>query len=321
MSLINYISLFLLLTPIYWFVTDIKFWKIKNYFIFPLLFISITLLFFIEWFFVKENILWIFILIFFWFLFYKNNKWWAGDWKYLILLWINSIIISFLKWYWENIINLLFFNIFIIIFIFNIIFIFYKINEIKKIQFQKIIKFNFLKDFWNIFLIFVWANLIWTYLWNNYLYITIFLFMLLLIPIINQIKSKYFYIFLIISWIFYCVYINNYFWLFIIWIIFFLFSFLQSLFEQIFDIIDIKKIKIYELNNWDIISNKSIKRINNDLKIDFEETPLQGKEVFDIIWYYKKNKNNIDIYIYKDIKLWIIMYIWFFITIFINYIK
>ena len=62
------------------------------------------------------------------------------------------------------------------------------------------------------------------------------------------------------------------------------------------------------------MTSKTIKMIKKDSNLDFLETPLQWNEVFEIIWFYKKNKNNIKISIYKEIKLWIIIYIWYFIT-------
>ena len=316
MNIIDYVSIFLILTPFYGVITDIKFWKIKNYFIFPLLLISIILCFFIEWFFNKQNIIWFFIIFLFWFLFYKNNKWWAGDWKYLILLWINSIILAFLKWFWFNIINLLFLDIFMIIFFVNIIFIILNFNKILKIKFKKIMKIDLLKDFWNIFFIFIVSNLISRIIWTSYNYIIIFLIILLVIPFIINIKNKYFYLLLIFTWIIYSIYLKVFIWPILIWIIYYIFSYLQNLFEQIFNIIDTKNIKIFDIKSWDILAKKSLNIINKDLNTNYEETPLQWDEVFDIIWYYKNNNKNINILLYKDIKLWIIMYIWYLITIY-----
>ena len=224
MNIINIISLFLLITPIYWVLTDIKIWKIKNYFIYPLLLISFILIFYIENFFYnKENIIWIIIIVLFSYLFYKNNKWWAWDWKYLILIWINSIIISFLKWFQINIINYLFLIIFSIIFIYNIIFLFLKIKNLKNKKFNKIIKFNLFKDIWIIFLIYSSVFFISKFIWNSYKYISIFLFILLLLPIIKNIKSNIFYYIFILLWFWISIYNKSFYSLFITWIIFFYF--------------------------------------------------------------------------------------------------
>ena len=316
MNIIKVILFFLLLTPIYWVLTDITIGKIKNYFIFPLLLLSFTLTFFIENFYQnRENIIWIIILITFSYLFYKNNRWWAGDWKYLILIWINSIIISFLKWFQVNIINYLFLMIFSIIFVYNIVFLIIKINEIKNIKYSNLFKFNILNDIWLIFMIYITSFFISQTIWDTYRYISIFLFILLIFPLIKNFKNKFIYYMFIIIWLWISIYYKDYISPITIWIIFFLFSFLQSFFEKIYDIIDIKTIKIMNMKQWNILTPETIKIIKNDTKLNYLEAPLQWNEVFEIIWFYKNNNKNINITIYKEIKLWIIIYLWYFISI------
>lgn len=96
MNIVLFIVFFLIISPFVWVITDYSNWKIKNYFIYPMLILSVILTFFTKWFYNFDNIIWIILIVFFWYLFYVNNKWGAWDWKYIILLWINSLLISYL---------------------------------------------------------------------------------------------------------------------------------------------------------------------------------------------------------------------------------
>lgn len=317
MNLINIIVLFLLLSPFYAVITDFKSGKIKNYFIFPFLLISLTLTFFIEWFYwSNNNIIWLIIIILFWYLFYKDNKWWAGDWKYLILIWLNSLMISFLLWFNINIINNLFFSIFSILLIYNLFFLIFKINEIKKIKFKNKVKINYIDTFFTMFFVYLLSFILWKYIWREYIYVIIFLSVILLLPYINLINNKYIKYLLIFSWISMCVLNNSYISILLIGVIYFVFIFLQSYSEQIFNVIDVDKIKLLDIKQGTILTKKAIDVIKDDTKFDYSESPLQWNEVFDLIWKYKKLWKNPEIIIYKDVKIWIIMYIWFILTIF-----
>lgn len=322
MDLINSISLFLILTPIYAVITDIKSWKIKNYFIFPFLLISIILSFFIEWFYYNStNIIGFLIIIFFGYLFYKDSKWWAGDWKYIILIWLNSLVITFLLWINTNIINLLFINIFGLLLMYNIYFLLINFNKIKKIKLKKDSSFNLLNSFYLISFIYLIAYFIWFYIWLEYMYISIFLIIILLMPYFNKINFKYLKFLIIFLWLSVCIYNLDFLNLWLITLVFFLFLLLQWYSEQIFDVIDVREINIYDLKQWDILTLSAINRIKNEAKIELNESPLQWIEVYDIIWKYKELWKKADIIIYKELRIGIIMYIWFFITIVYSILK
>lgn len=314
MSLITWIISFLLISPIYWVVTDYKYWKIKNYFIFPLLLISILLTFFIDWFYSNfNNILWFILVLWLWYFFYINHKWGAGDWKYIILIWLNSIIISYLIWNNSPIINKLFLYIFLLLIIYILFFI---ILNIKKFSFKtNILKwFDLFKSLYLISFIYIISWIIIYFFQSTYIFLLIFLLLFFLFPYILKINNKFIYSFIIILSFFLCFYFKWYFSYWLIFIFYFIFYFIQKIFSDFFDIIDIKELNLLDIKQWDILTNKSIDLINKDVWIKFLESPLQWNEVYDLIWIYKKNRKNPKIYIYKDFRIWIIIYIWFILT-------
>jgi len=315
MNIINLIVLFLLITPFYAVITDLKSGKIKNYFIFPFLLISFILTFFISWFYLNSNnVIWIIILILFWYFFYKDNKWGAGDWKYIILIWLNSIIISYLLWFWVNIINALFIVIFGLLLLYNLIFLLYNYKNIKKINYKKN-KIDFFDTIYIVSFVYIVVFLISTYFWTAYIYLTIFLTVILWLQYINKLKNKniqYLIIFTSILIIFYNLDYKSY---LLIFIIFYIFSLLQLYFNQIYDIIDIKESNLLNIKSWDILTANTLKIIKKDIKKEYLEAPLQWYEVYEITVEYKKIWKNPKISIYNDLKIWIIMYLWYFITI------
>lgn len=319
MDLITLIVLFLLLSPFFAVFTDFKTWKIKNYFIFPSLLISFILTFFIQDFYSNiNNVIWLLIVVFFWYLFYINNKWWAGDGKYIMLIWLNSLIISHILWFDINIINSVFTNIFGILFIYTLFFILINIKKISKIKFDYTFNTKLIDSLYIIFFIYIVSYLLSRYIWTQYIYILIFLSITLLIPFLLLIKNKYIKYLIILSWVTIGITYMDYISISLIWGIFFVFMFLQSFSEQIFNIIDVKQIKLFELKQWSILTKNTLDKIKDDTWLDFHEAPLQWDEVFELIWKYKELWENPKLTIYKDLKIWIIMYIWYILTIFIN---
>ena len=310
MDLINAIVLFLLLTPFYAVVTDYKKGKIKNYFIFPFLALSIMLTFFIEWFYQNyTNIIWLLIVTIFWFLFYKDNKWWAWDGKYIILIWLNSIIISYLLSWDTNIINGLFITIFWILFAYNIFFLLYHFSDVRKIKYEKNFWFKTDHSFFIISFIYLFSSFFSLYIWWSYIFIIIFLSIILMIPYLNKIKRVWVKYLLIVFAIWLCLYRQEYLtYAFIIWM-FFSFIILQSYADQIFKVIDTIKIKLFEIKQWNILTRESISLIKKDTWFEFQESVLQGNEVFELIGKYKEVWKNPEITIYKELKIWIFMYI------------
>ena len=257
MDMINIILVILLIIPFFWIISDIKQGKIKNKFIFPYLVFLIIFWFFIQWFYTdKNNITEIIIIILFSYAFYINNKWWAWDWKYLIIIWLSSIIIWYLKWY-ENIVMTLIFYTFILISLYILLFI---IKNIKNIRDLKIRKVNIINNFFYFNIIFIIWMILNNYLKNNYSFLIIFWIIYLVIPIIDKIKINnvlkisvwaiiflsFFYFEMMNIWYLYWFIIYNIFWI-LSWII-----------EDIMDKIDIKEIKVMEIKQWDILSNESI---------------------------------------------------------------
>lgn len=315
MDMINIILVILLIIPFFWIISDIKQGKIKNKFIFPYLVFLIIFWFFIQWFYTdKNNITEIIIIILFSYAFYINNKWWAWDWKYLIIIWLSSIIIWYLKWY-ENIVMTLIFYTFILISLYILLFI---IKNIKNIRDLKIRKVNIINSFFYFNIIFIIWMILNNYLKNNYSFLIIFWIIYLVIPIIDKIKINnvlkisvwaiiflsFFYFEMMNIWYLYWFIIYNIFWI-LSWII-----------EDIMDKIDIKEIKVMEIKQWDILNNESISYIKSKMNIEIYESPLQWKDVFDIIKKFKEiNELDKSIKIYKDIRIWIFLYTWFLITI------
>lgn len=319
MNIVYWIVLFLLIIPFYWVITDLINWKIRNYFIFPSIIVSVFITFFIEWFYSSNINLFLFtIIVIFWYLFYRDNKWWAWDWKYIILLWFNSIIISFLLWLSINILNSLFIFIFWILLIYNLFFLIYNYKKIININFKVNFRINIFNSLFLIFFIFVFVTIISNYIWNSYNYVIIFILMIILFPYLNIIKNNIIKIFIILLWITVLFYNVNYYSLLTISILFYIFSILQWLAEQIFNTIDIKDISLINIKQWNILTTQSIKQINKDINIEFLETPLQWNEVHEIILWYKEIDINPTISIYNDLKIGIIMYIGFILNICYN---
>lgn len=318
MTTINLIITILLITPIIGVISDYSEGKIKNFFIFPYFFFLLILTIFIDWFyFYKDNLLQLAIVFLFSYFFYINKKWWAWDWKYLIILGLSTVIIWYLKWIEWLIINLFIYS-FALFLIYNLIYLIFNISKIKRINFKNI-NYNLnLKDIiFNISIINIIVLLLFRYLPINYSYLIVFIVLTILIPLISNIKIKYLNIFIIILSLFLTYYYKNYISFLYLSLFFIFFSFLSTLFENIYDTIDIKEIKIIDLKQWNIINKNSADKIYNDsnLKINFE-MPLQWLEVYNILDYYKKNKKEDDLLnIYIDIKIWIYIYIWYLITI------
>lgn len=314
MMLINFIVILLLIIPLIWVISDLKSGKIKNKFIFPYLVCLIILTFFIKWFYnYSTNLIEIFIVLFFWYLFYLNNKWWAWDWKYLIVLWLSLTIIWYLKWY-ENIITLFLSYSFLIISIFIILYIIKNYKELKWVNTKKI---DFINNFFYFNIIFWMWMLISIYLKNNYTFLIIFWLMYLIIPSINKIKLNIYFKFIfslfLVSIFYYYDVLNIW---YDIWFIFYLsFIFLSWVIENIFDKIDIKETRIIDIKQWDILTKESLIEIKKKIDIELQESPLQWNDVYEIIWAFKENDMNKIITIYKDIRIWIFLYLWFVITI------
>lgn len=317
MDLISWIVLLLLLTPIYGVVTDLKSWKIKNYFIFPALIISFVLTFFIEWFYYDfNNIIWLVILLLFGFLFYKWNKWWAWDWKYIILIGLNIIIIWFLLWFNVNILNILFLFVFWILFLYNLFFVIINYKEVFKIKFKKNYNFKIIDFFFISSFIYIFSFYLSLYLGGAYIYIITFLSILFLLPLLNNISNQYLRYIFISFWVISCIYTSSYYIFFLISAMYFFFIFLQSFSDQLFDIIDVVNIKILDIKSGEILTQNSINLIKGETGLDYHEAPLQWNEVFDITNKYKELWFNPSVQIYKDLKIWIIMFIWYLVTFF-----
>ncbi|MCK9272573.1 hypothetical protein M0P65_03430 [Candidatus Gracilibacteria bacterium] len=108
----------------------------------------------------------------------------------------------------------------------------------------------------------------------------------------------------------------------IIFFIYLLFNFIQEFFDQIFDLIDIKEIEIIEIKQGSILTKESIKKFKNEASLEFEVSPLQGLDIFNIIDFYKNSFHKNDkITIYKDLRIGIIFYIGYFVTIVEIYLK
>jgi len=100
------------------------------------------------------------------------------------------------------------------------------------------------------------------------------------------------------------------------------FNILSSIFDQIFDQIDVVNTRIIDLKQWNILTQKSCEKIKKEIDVEVSEMPLQGFEVFKIIEKYKENKKSKDeVSIYKDIKIGLIMYLWFLATVIYIYLK
>lgn len=316
MNTINIVLTILLVIPFFWIISDIKQGKIKNKFIFPYLVSLIIFWFFIEWFYTdKNNITEMIIIILFSYAFYINNKWGAWDWKYLIVIWLSSIIIWYLKWY-ENIVMKLILYTFIIISIYIIIFIIKNFKNIKWIKIKKIDLVNNFFYFNIVFIIWIFLNI---YLKSNYSFLIIFWIIYLVIPIVDKIKIdnilKIFIWIIIFLSLFYFKFINI--WYLSWFVIYNIFWILSWIIDSIMDKIDIKEIKIMEIKQWDILNNESISYIKWKMNIEIFESPLQWKDVFDIINKFKEiGELEKNIKIYKDIRIWIFLYLWFLITVF-----
>jgi len=323
MNIINIIIFILLILPIHWVITDILEGKIKNYFIFPSIFVLIILSLFLEWFYFNlDNIVYILIILSLSFLFYKNNKWWAWDWKYLILIWFSTIIIWYLKWINSLVLKLIIYTFSIFLF-YVFVYLILNFNQIKKIEFKKY-KIVFFDLFFNAFLLFLLSFLISLFLPNkDYSFLLIFVFMVLVLPILNKIIiNKYFKYLIILFWIIFLFFTRTYLSFLIIFFIYLLFNFIQEFFDQIFDLIDIKEIEIIEIKQWSILTKESIKKFKNEASLEFEVSPLQWLDIFNIIDFYKNSFHKNDkITIYKDLRIWIIFYIWYFVTIVEIYLK
>lgn len=315
MNLINSLVIVLAILPLFAVFTDMKEGKIKNYFIFPSFIFIIILSFFIEgFFFSNDNLLSIAIIILFGYMFYINNKWGAGDGKYFMLLWLSSIIIWYLKGETWLILKMITYT-FILFLIFTITYLVKEFKNIKKIKFNHQ-KFNLINTFYSISILNIFSFFIVSYLPANYAYIIIFILLMVFIPIFENIKSKTVQILIIFSCLVLTIIYGTYISLGIVSVLFIIFKYIWNYIEQILDIIDIKTIKIIELQQWNILTKQAINKIKNDINKEFLVSPLQWNEVFDIIKWYKETKKDSElITIYKDIKIWIIMYIAYILTI------
>lgn len=316
MNLINFIVIFLLILPIFWFITDFKEGKIKNLFIFPSLVFLLVLSFFIEWFFFSiDNWISFFIILFFSFLFYRDNKWWAWDGKYLILLGHSTIIIGYLKWLNALVIKLFIFT-FLFFVVYCIFYLLFNYNKIKKIKF-KTEKLDYFNYFYSVFLLFLLSFLFWYFLPQNYSFIIVFLLMILVLPFFEKIKLIYFKISIIIVWFVIVFYYSLFLNFILMTVLFFLFKLLSFYLWQIFDIIDVKCIELWNLKQWQILTNSAIKKIKNDIWIELYLSPIQWSEVYDIISYYNaKNLLKEQILVYNDIKIGFFIYLWYLFTVF-----
>ncbi len=319
MNLIYSIVFFLLITPFFWVITDYKIGKIKNYYIFPFFFISFILTFFISWFYNNfENILWLIIIFLLWYLFYINNKWWAWDWKYIILIWLNSLIIAFLLWISINILNVLFLYVFLFLFVYILFYIIINIRKIKKISLKNEWKINLLNDFFIISTLFIISYSVSIYFSSKYDFLIIFLWFIILVKYLLYIKNNIVKYLIILFWLIFAIYTKSYFSIVIFPFFYYTFYYLQIIIENIFDIIDIKMLKILEITQWMILTKKSIDIVKTDIQLEYSESPLQWNEVFDIISKYKEIWKNPNIFIYKDLKIGYIIYIWYLFAILTN---
>lgn len=320
MNLINTIVLILALVPIIWVISDLKKGKIKNIFIFPYFLFLIIFTFFIKDFYIYSNIIQLVIIFIIGYIFYIYNKWWAGDWKYIIVLWLSIVIIWYLKW-----INLIIINFLTTIFlIISLIIIWYLLLNIKKIIKLKKINLDiwYLDTFVIFNLIFILSSVIKIYFNNDYTYIFIFLLLFIMISIYHKIKfNNFFKYILILLWLVIVIYEKNIYWYFITFLIFITFLFISKVLEDIFTKIDLIQKNIFDLKQGDILSENSLSNINKSLKSNYVLSPLQWNEVYEIISYYKEKNNNIVVDLYKDIKIWIYIYIWFILTILYIYLK
>lgn len=319
MTVNNIIVLLLGLIPVIWVVSDIKKGKIKNIFIFPYFVLLLIFTFFIDWFYNNTtNIIQILLLSALWYLFYVNNKWWAWDGKYIIILWISLVIIWYLKWFEDM--SILFIK--LLFFIITSVIIWYIIisKRTKEIQKQKI-KIDILDTLSMYSTIFMCINIFSYYYSSNYSYIIIFLLLFIVWDIYKRFKiHKIIKIVFIWLWIWVSIYIWNYIWFVLSYGVYVLFIWLSSVINDILNDIDIKEITIWNINKWDILSEKSIEKINKDTKLAIVLSPLQWEEVFKIIEYYKQNNQlQTQIEIYKDIRVWIYFYIAYIMTILIYY--
>jgi hypothetical protein len=193
----------------------------------------------------------------------------------------------------------------------------------KSIKFSKY-KVSFFNLFFNTFLLFLISFIISLFLPNkDYNFLIIFVFMVLILPILNKILiNKYLKYLIILIWLWALIIKQIYLSFWIIIVIYTLFNFLQNFFDQVFDIIDIKEIKILSLKQWSILTKESLEKIKKEANLEFEQSPLQGLDIFNIINFYKNSSKKEDkITIYKDLRIWIIFYIWFFLTIAEVYLK
>lgn len=314
MDIINYIIITLTIIPLIWVISDLKKGKIKNIFIFPYFLFLIILTFFIKDFYNYINLIQLFIIFFLGYIFYIYNKWWAGDWKYIIILWLSIIIIWYLKW----LPNLSLFFLSATFFIISIWIIFYMIYNIKDIIKKTRFKFDFkVLDIVTIFsIVFITSSILQIFYNTIYNYLILFLLLLVIISIYYKLKIiDYFKYFITFFWLMFMIYFGFYLW-YVFWIIiYFIFTFFSKIIDQSLDNIDIETKKVFELKQWDILTQDTINKIRSDIKIDLYLSPLQWNEVFEIIGYYKEKNDNFEITTYKDIKIWIYIYIWYIITI------
>lgn len=326
MSLNNFIISLLILLPIIPVFTDFKYGKIKNYFVFPYLFLLIILSFFIEWFFLEKlNIISFIILLLLWFIFYKNNKWGAWDWKYLIILWYSLIIISYLKGFTQNALIYFIMLTFLLFLIYNFFYILFNIKKIKKLKINYKINLDKKNDLYvltTIYILIFWLSY---FLWDSYNYILIFLLIFLVVPYLNLIKIFLIRSIISLIWLALIIYNFDYLLFSTLIIFYYSFSFLQKLFDQIYDKIDCSIIWLKDLKSGDILTENWVKKINDDIWLVLYTSPLQGIDIFNIIWEYKEKKFseflNWKIEIYKDIKIGIFFYLGFVISLAIFYLK
>ncbi|EKE28976.1 MAG: hypothetical protein ACD_2C00258G0016 [uncultured bacterium (gcode 4)] len=327
LSEFNLMIFILVFSPLYWVITDMKIWKIKNKFIYSSISFSIILSFFINWFFqVGQNITWLGVIILFSFLFYKNAKWWAWDWKYLILLWLNTLIISSLSWYsWYpmNILLFTFFLIFLLFFTWSLLYNFKKLrSSIKKINKEDLKNAIRLIDIWSLFLIYISISILFDFvdIEKQYAYILTFILIFIATPMISKLnRSNLISIFLIIIWTIYIAIKSDFYNFAIIFWIFIFYRLLNVLSEIILEELDTSIIKVGELKQWMILAEDGIMKINKDFWVQYLPMPLQWSEVHEIIWFYKWKDGWIfeNLKIYKDIKIAWMMYLAYLITAFI----
>lgn len=322
MNIIYLITFILFFLPIIWVITDLKIWKIKNYFTFPIIFFLLILWFFIEWFFLDiNNVLWLIIIFLFWFFFYKGNKWWAWDWKYIIIIWFCLLIISYLYWIESNILNHYFFIVFLLFLLYNIFYLLFNLKKIKKLKFKNDFQFNILDDFYIIGLIFSFVFILWNIIDSMYKYLIIFILIYLFIDFFNWLKLKLIkqsFIFLSFIILLITKDIKLY---FTIICMFYFFSYIKTIFDIIYDKIDIKEIEVIKIKQWDILTDKSLKELKEKW-INLLQSPLQWNEVFELIKKAKKNNFlNFKIQKYIDIRIGLFFYLWYILTLLYIFIK